>query len=88
MLDRADQVKTSHDNRIYNGCQFAVLELEDALRVLSASIKTLRENFDARKLVETKLAGEQVVKVSNQISALTGSVVSAFTAAANRRPRA
>lgn len=75
------------EDRIYNGLEFAVLEIEDAERVLSASIKTLRENHTSRHMVGIKTAAEQIAKVARQIDALSGSLVTTATTHVNRRSR-
>jgi hypothetical protein len=75
------------DDRIYNGLEFSVLEIEDAGRILAATIKALRENIDARHMVGVKLSSEQLVKVANQISGLSAGLKNASTVHVNRRPR-
>lgn len=76
------------DDRIYNGLEFAVLEIEDAGRILAASIKALRENQNGRHMVGLKTASEQAVKIANQVAALSQVLASTATVHLARRPRA
>lgn len=75
------------DDRIFNGLEFAVLEIEDALKIATASIKVLRENQDGRHMVGIKLASEQIAKVSRQIDGLSSSLARTAETHINRRPR-
>jgi len=75
------------DDRIYNGLEFAVLEIEDAGRILAASIKSLRDNQNSRHMVGVKTASEQTAKVANQIAALSQVLATTATTHVNRRSR-
>lgn len=80
-------VDASRRSEIYRGCSFSVEEIEIACRQVVAEAKTLRENFDAQKAVEVKLAAERVAKVAAQIGALSSSLAQTFTSHLSRRPR-
>lgn len=79
-------VAASREDAIYRGCTFCLLEIEDAARILNASIKTLRETFDARKMADVKLAADGTAKVARQIDALANTLGTTFgTHIARRR---
>lgn len=80
-------VKASREASIYRGTSFAVQEIQIAAGVLNASIKTLNASHDAEKMVDVKLAAENIAKVASQINALAHSLATTFQTHINRRPR-
>src|SRR5690349_19649338 len=89
----AGRVRESREQMIFRGTQFsrdeivlACTRLEEKARVLIAAAKAFSENFEARNMVEIKLACEylaalsdQSEKQASQVAALSRSLAQTFT---------